>query len=62
MTPTRKITTFRLDDALLEGLKVVRERDGIQPSEQARRAIRMWLEAKGVLKPERKRPATRQRS
>jgi hypothetical protein len=62
MTPTRRIATFRLDDDLLEGLKAVQERDGIQPSEQARRAIRMWLDAKGVMKKsERKRADTRKR-
>jgi predicted transcriptional regulator len=61
MTPTRKIATFRLDDDLLEGLKAVQERDGVPPSEQVRRAIRTWLEAKGVLKAERKRGATRNR-
>ena len=58
MALTRKIATFRLDDDLLEGLKAVHDRDGIPPSEQARRAIRMWLEAKGIMKPERKRAAT----
>lgn len=62
MALTRKIATFRLDDDLLEGLKVVQERDGVPPSEQARRAIRMWLEAKGVMKPDRKRVAPRKRS
>jgi hypothetical protein len=61
MAPTRKIATFRLDDDLLEGLRAVRERDGIPPSEQARRAVRMWLEAKGVMKLERKRTAFRKR-
>jgi len=59
---TRKIATFRLDDDLLEGLKEVQERDGIPPSEQARRAIRMWLEAKGVIKADRKRVAPRKPS
>lgn len=61
MASTRKIATFRLDDDLLVGLKTVQERDGIPPSEQARRAMRMWLETKGVVKPERKRAATRKR-
>ena len=56
----RKIATFRLDDDLLEGLKAVEERDGVPPSEQARRAIRTWLEAKGVLKKSgRQRAVTR---
>jgi hypothetical protein len=62
MTPTRRIATFRLDDDLLAGLKAVEERDGVPPSEQARRAIRMWLEAKGVLKALRKRSDTRKRT
>jgi hypothetical protein len=58
---TRKIATFRLDDDLLEGLKAVQVRDGIPPSEQARRAIRAWLEAKRVGKADRKRVAPRKR-
>ncbi len=64
MTPQRKSTGFRLDDELLEGLQQVSERDGILPSEQVRRAVRAWLEAKGVLAPksERKQAATRKRS
>ena len=59
----RRVTTFRIDEELLQGLQQVWERDGVQPSEQVRRAIRAWLDAKGVLgKPERKRAATRKRS
>ena len=58
---TRQIVTFRLDDDLLVGLKSVQDRDGILPSEQARRAIRAWLEAKGVIRAERKRAVTRKR-
>jgi hypothetical protein len=48
MALTRKIATFRLDDELIAGLRLVHERDGVPPSEQARRAIKMWLETKGV--------------
>ncbi len=58
----RRITTFRIDEDLLEGLRQVWERDGVPVPEQVRRAIRGWLEAKGVLKEaERKRAATRKR-
>ncbi len=57
----RKVTTFRIDEDLLDGLQLVWERDGVAVAEQVRRAIRMWLEAKGV-KAERKRAATRRRS
>lgn len=61
--PERRVTTFRLDKELLQGLQEVWERDGVQPSEQVRRAIRAWLGEKGVLgKSERKRAATRKRS
>ena len=63
MTPTRKVTTFRVDDDLLEAMEALKERDGIPISEQMRRALRAWLEAKGVIeKAERTRPASRTRS
>jgi metal-responsive CopG/Arc/MetJ family transcriptional regulator len=57
----RRFTGFRIDEDLLEGLQVVRDRDGVAVSEQVRRAIRMWLDSKGV-KAERKRLAGRKRS
>ena len=61
MTP-RRITTFRIDEELLDGLREVWERDGVAVSEQVRRAIRAWLEAKGVTKKtERLRAGTRKR-
>jgi hypothetical protein len=43
----------------MNGLKAVWERDGVQPSEQVRRAVRAWLESKGVIKAERKRVSPR---
>ena len=57
MATTRKL----LDDDLLEGLDAVYKRDGAQPSEQVRRAVREWLEHKGVLKADRKRATGRKR-
>jgi hypothetical protein len=48
MTPRRRYN-FWIDDELREGLSVVRERDGILESEQIRRAIKDWLEKKGVV-------------
>jgi len=39
--------SYYLDPELSEGLSAIRDRDGILPSEQVRRAIRMWLEWKG---------------
>ena len=53
---------MRLDDDLLDGLQEIKERDGINVSEQVRRAILAWLEGKGVRKPERKRAGTRKHS
>jgi hypothetical protein len=52
--------TFRIDQELLDGLHLVWERDGVAVSEQVRRAIRAWLESKGV-KAERKRVNPRKR-
>jgi hypothetical protein len=63
MTPRiRKLFTFPIDDDLAEGLREVEERDGVSKAEQIRRGIQMWLELKGVRKPERKRVAPRKRS
>jgi len=60
--PPRRITTFRLDEDLLLGLQTIWERDGVQPSEQVRRAIRAWLDARGIpMKTGRKRAVTRRR-
>jgi hypothetical protein len=54
---------FYLDSEQLDGLRLVRERDGVLPSEQIRRAIDLWLVRSGVKKrAERKRAATRRRS
>ena len=62
MTP-RKISTFRIDEELLDGMRQMQERDGVPVPEQVRRAIRGWLEEKGIkVKSERKRAVTRKRS
>lgn len=64
MTPsTKKQTAFRIDPEILVGLQAVKERDGIPLSEQMRRALRAWLEQKGVsvTRAERKRAVTRKR-
>ena len=55
--PTRYITTIRLEAPLWEGLQRIRTRDGIAVSEQMRRAITAWLEAKGDRPPTPKRTA-----
>ena len=62
MTPTKKLAAFRLDPELSEGLQAIKDRDGVPIAEQVRRAIRTWLDAKGIhVKAERKRAATRKR-
>ena len=48
MTP-RKRYAFWIDDDLLEGLKVIQERDRVLPSEQIRWALQEWLEKRGGL-------------
>ena len=49
MTPRRKYS-FYIDDQQAEGLKQIKERDGVLESEQIRRAIDGWLQNKGVVK------------
>ena len=56
---TRKLTNFRIDPDLAEGLKLVKERDGIPEGEQIRRAVRAWLESKDAIKSERERAVAR---
>jgi hypothetical protein len=52
----RKLAAFRLDTETIDGLNIVKARDGVPTSEQVRRAIQAWLDAKGVTKKaERKR-------
>lgn len=60
----RQVTTFRMDKELLDGLRELFERDGVQPSESVRRAVAAWLRERGILvqKTDRKRAATRKRS
>jgi hypothetical protein len=64
MTPRiRKLFTFPMDDHLRDGLRKVRERDGVSDAEQIRRGIELWLAKKGVkVKWDRKRAGTRKRS
>jgi hypothetical protein len=58
----RKRYSFWIDDEQADGLKVVKERDGVLESEQIRRAINDWLVKKGVkVKAKRPRAATRKR-
>ena len=61
MADGRRTYTFYIDADLAAGLKQVKERDGISESEQIRRAIRQWLDGKGLAK-EARRPARRKRS
>jgi len=62
MTP-RKRYAFWIEDDQLEALEAVRERDGILPSEQIRRALDRWLQEKGVkVKTDRQRASSRKRS
>jgi len=44
----RRLYSFWIDEALSDGLQAVRDRDGILPSEQIRRAIGQWLESRAV--------------
>jgi Arc/MetJ-type ribon-helix-helix transcriptional regulator len=54
----RPISTFTLDQDLIDGLDALRDRDGVSASETVRRAVRAWLESKRILK---RRPAAGRR-
>ena len=55
----RKRYTFWIDDEQSQGLKVVKERDGVLESEQIRRAINDWLKKRGVTQKRTARPRKR---
>ena len=59
MAPIERVATFRLPDDLFEAMQALKDRDGMPFSEQIRRALRPWLDSKGVLKAQGKRPTTR---
>lgn len=40
--------TFFIDSDLRDNLTAIKERDGISESEQIRRALKAWVEAKGI--------------
>jgi predicted transcriptional regulator len=61
MTPKR-LTNFRIDDALLDALQELNEREPDGVSSHVRRAIREYVRIKGVtVKADRKRASTRKR-
>lgn len=41
-------TNFRLEDGLVDAMPRLKDRDGISVSEQVRRALRAFLEERGV--------------
>ena len=47
--------SMRLEPVHARLLKEVKARDGIPESEQIRRALMIWFEQKGVMKPKQKR-------
>src|SRR5262245_22531658 len=51
--PAKQITAFKLDVDILDAMRRLQKRDGISLSEQARRALRPWLVAEGILKGQR---------
>jgi hypothetical protein len=62
MTPRERVITFRPDEDILTAMDTLRERDGVPFSQQIRRALRQWLDQKGVLeKAARKQAGDRKR-
>ncbi len=60
VTPLKRCT-FWIEEDQTESLRKVRERDGVLPSEQIRRALDDWFKKKGVKKAGRKRVTARKR-
>ena len=47
---------FYIDAPLHEGLKAIKERDGVSEAEQMRRGIKLYLESKGLCLPKTSSP------
>jgi hypothetical protein len=47
MSP-KELTAFRMAEEVMNGMRLVKDRDGIPMSVQIDRALRAWLEKKGV--------------
>jgi hypothetical protein len=47
MSP-KELTAFRIDPDVMEGLRRVKDRDGVPISVQVDRALRTWLGEKGI--------------
>jgi hypothetical protein len=62
MAARERVITFRPDNDTFEAMTSLRERDGIPFSEQIRRALRAWLESKGVMPPPPSRGTVRRRA
>ena len=61
MSPRNRVVTFRPDEDIVAGMNALWERDGIALSEQIRRALRGWLQERGVLAPALKARAAHKR-
>ncbi len=53
-TPKKQMYALRLDPDLAALLKQFKELHGVPESEQIRRALRLWFEHHGMLKPKPK--------
>jgi len=46
--PPKELTAFRIDRAVMEGVRRVKDRDGVPLSVQVDRALRAWLRKRGI--------------
>ena len=53
--PTKIMYSLRLEPEQARLLKAIKARDGIPESEQIRRALMIWFEQKGMVKPKKSR-------
>lgn len=62
MSP-KETTALRLDAALLEAMRQLKDKEGIPVTTQLEMAAREWLKRRGIIVPkaERKRAVTRKR-
>jgi hypothetical protein len=62
MSPNKRTAAFRLDPAVLDAMRELKDRDGVPMAVQIERAVAEWLKERGiVVKSDRKRSGIRKR-
>ena len=49
MSPNKKTAAYRLNPALLDAMRAMKDRDGVPMAVQIERAVEVWLKKRGII-------------